>query len=148
MTNKQLENEIIKALDIDANIDWTFSETSPEEEFKELKKFVKRLFKEKVVKDMVSEKLKEIMSQKGIDKGFVLDTILKAIDIAEEKQDVSNMLRAAENFVEMLEMKPNKKVTTDTLQIDMTNQIMDQIETEEKKMVASRKTEELTNESE
>ena len=48
----------------------------------------------------------------------------------------------------ILEMKPNKKVTTDTLQIDMTNQIMDQIETEEKKMVASRKTEELTNESE
>jgi hypothetical protein len=93
---------------------------------------------------MVSEKLKEIMSQKGIDKGFVLDTILKAIDIAEEKQDVSNMLRAAENFVEMLEMKPNKKVTTDTLQIDMTNQIMDQIETEEKKMIASRKTEERT----
>jgi hypothetical protein len=46
MTSKQLENEIIKALDIDANIDWTFSETSPEEEFKELKKFVKRLFKE------------------------------------------------------------------------------------------------------
>lgn len=108
---------------------------------------VKRLFKEKVVKDMVSEKLKEIMASKGIDKGFVLDTILKAIDIAEEKQDVSNMLRAAENFVEMLEMKPNKKVTTDTLQIDMTNQIMDQIETEEKKMVASRKTEELTNEA-
>jgi len=92
---------------------------------------------------MVSEKLKEIMASKGIDKGFVLDTILKAIDIAEEKQDVSNMLRAAENFVEMLEMKPNKKVTTDTLQIDMTNQIMDQIETEEKKMIASRKTEEL-----
>ena len=103
---------------------------------------------EKVVKDMVSEKLKEIMSQKGIDKGFVLDTILKAIDIAEEKQDVSNMLRAAENFVEMLEMKPNKKVTTDTLQIDMTNQIMDQIETEEKKMVASRKTEELESNDE
>jgi len=51
------------------------------------------------------------------------------------------MLRAAENFVDMLEMKPNKKITTDTLEIDMTNQIMDKIETEEKKMVASRKTE-------
>ena len=38
-------------------------------------------------------------------------------------------------------MKPNKKVTTDTLQIDMTNQIADKIETEEKKMIAQRKTE-------
>ena len=102
---------------------------------------VKRLFKQEVIKDMVEEKLMEIMNSKGIDKSFVLDTILKAIAIAEEKQDVSNMLRAAENFVDMLEMKPNKKITTDTLEIDMTNQIMDQIETEEKKMVASRKTE-------
>ena len=107
---------------------------------------VRRLFKQEVIKDMVEEKLKEIMASKGIDKGFVLDTIMKAISIAEQKQDVSGMLRAAENFVDMLEMKPNKKVTTDTLQIDMTNQIMDQIETEEKKMVASRKTEEVTDE--
>ena len=90
---------------------------------------------------MVEEKLKEILSSRGIDKGYVLDTILKAISIAEDKQDVSNMLRGVENFVDMLEMKPSKKVTTDTLQIDMTNQIMDNIETEEKKLVASRKVE-------
>jgi hypothetical protein len=102
---------------------------------------VKRLFREKVITNMVEEKLKEILSSRGIDKGYVLDTILKAISIAEDKQDVSNMLRGVENFVDMLEMKPSKKVTTDTLQIDMTNQIMDNIETEEKKLVASRKVE-------
>lgn len=101
----------------------------------------KRLFKEKVVKNMIEEKMKEVLSEKGIDRGFVLDTIKKAINIAEEKEDPSNMLRATENLVEMLEMKPNKKITTDTLQIDMTNQIMDNIETEEKKMVAEHKTE-------
>ena len=44
MTNKQLENEIIKALDINSNVDWTT--TDPNKEFKELKKFVKKLFKE------------------------------------------------------------------------------------------------------
>jgi len=102
---------------------------------------VKRLFKQKVISNMVEEKLKEILSSRGVDKGYVLDTILKAISIAEDKQDVSNMLRGVENFVDMLEMKPNKKVTTDTLQIDMTNQIMDKIETEEKKLVATRKVE-------
>ena len=101
----------------------------------------KRLFKEKVVKNMIEEKMKEVLSEKGIDRGFVLDTIKKAINIAEEKEDPSNMLRATENLVDMLEMKPNKKITTDTLQIDMTNQIMDNIETEEKKMVAEHKTE-------
>jgi hypothetical protein len=90
---------------------------------------------------MIEEKLKEVLISKGIDKGFVLDTMLNAIEIAREKQDVSNILRAAENFIDLLEMRPNKKITTDTLQIDMTNQIIDQIETEEKKLVASRKTE-------
>ena len=101
----------------------------------------KRLFKEKVVKRMVEEKMKEVLASKGINRGFVLDVIRKSIDIAENKEDVANMLRAAENLVDMLEMKPNKKVTTDTLQIDMTNQIADKIETEEKKMIAQRKTE-------
>ena len=104
---------------------------------------VRRLFKQRIIKNMIEEKLKEVLISKGIDKGFVLDTMLEAIEIAKEKQDVSNILRAAENFVDLLEMKPNKKITTDTLQIDMTNQIMDQVETEEKKMVASRKTESM-----
>ena len=102
---------------------------------------VRRLFKQEVIRNMIEEKLKEVLISKGIDKGFVLDTMLNAIEIAREKQDVSNILRAAENFIDLLEMRPNKKITTDTLQIDMTNQIIDQIETEEKKLVASRKTE-------
>jgi hypothetical protein len=102
---------------------------------------VRRLFKQEVIRNMIEEKLKEVLVSKGINKGFVLDTILDAIEIAKEKQDVSNILRAAENFIDLLEMRPNKKITTDTVQIDMTSQIVDQIETEEKKLIASRKTE-------
>ena len=44
MTSKQLENEIIKALNINSNVDWIT--TDPNKEFKELMKFVKKLFKE------------------------------------------------------------------------------------------------------
>ena len=44
MTNKQLESEIIKALNINSNVDWIT--TDPNKEFKELIKFVKKLFKE------------------------------------------------------------------------------------------------------
>jgi|TARA_R100000322_G_scaffold35529_1_gene22758 hypothetical protein len=44
MTSKQLENEIIKALNINSNVDWIT--TDPNKEFKELIKFVKKLFKE------------------------------------------------------------------------------------------------------
>ena len=44
MSSKQLENEIIKALNINSNVDWIT--TDPNKEFKELIKFVKKLFKE------------------------------------------------------------------------------------------------------
>ena len=38
-------------------------------------------------------------------------------------------------------MKPSKKVTTDTVQIDLTKQIADTIATEEKKLLVQRKEE-------
>ena len=44
MTSKQLESKIIKALNINSNVDWIT--TDPNKEFKELIKFVKKLFKE------------------------------------------------------------------------------------------------------
>ena len=47
MTSKQLESEIIKALNINSKIYWdTNPELDPNKEFKYLIKFVKKLFKE------------------------------------------------------------------------------------------------------
>ena len=47
MNIKQLEKEIIKALDINSKIYWdTDPELDPNKEFKYLKKFVRKLFKE------------------------------------------------------------------------------------------------------
>ena len=46
MTKKEIEREIIKALDINTKVDWNWSELTPSQEFKELKKFVKKLFRE------------------------------------------------------------------------------------------------------
>ena len=91
---------------------------------------------------MVQEKLKQVLNDKGITKSFVLDKMKKAMEIAETKEDVNGLLKASDAFMDLLEMKPSKKVTTDTFQIDVTNQIADQIETEDKKMLMSRKTEE------
>ena len=46
LSRTYIEKEIIKALDINTKVDWTWAELTPNEEFKELKKFVKKLFKE------------------------------------------------------------------------------------------------------
>ena len=43
--HKKSEKEIINALSINAIVDWESNETSPNEEFKYLKKFVRKLFR-------------------------------------------------------------------------------------------------------
>jgi hypothetical protein len=44
MNIKQLEKEILKALKINSKIDWSMGD--PNKEFKDLKQFVQKLFKE------------------------------------------------------------------------------------------------------
>ena len=44
MNVTQLEKEIIKALEINSKVDW--STVDPSEEFKDLKRFVRKCFKE------------------------------------------------------------------------------------------------------
>ena len=81
------------------------------------------------------------MEEKGISKSSVVDTMLEAIEIARHKQDVTNMLKACDYFMELLEMKPSKKITTDTLQLDVSSSIADAIESEEKSLLMQRKEE-------
>lgn len=104
---------------------------------------VRRLFKQKEIQAMVDKKLDELLTNKGITKEMVLDLHLKALEMAESKSDVSNFLRATENFMKLLDMEPNKKITTDTLEIDYTKSIENAIEQEDKRMKLSRSTEEI-----
>ena len=90
---------------------------------------------------MVEEKLQKILINKGITQDQVLDLQLEALEIARNKGDVSNFLRVTENFMDLLQMKPGKKVTTDTVEIDLTNKMTDTIEQEDKRVKLQRKEE-------
>ena len=103
---------------------------------------VRRVLKQEVIKKMVEKKLREVLSEKGINNSSVLDTMLEGLDIARAKQDVTNMIKISDAFMELLEMKPNKKITTDMLQLDVSNSIGDIIAKEEKAFKVSRKIEE------
>lgn len=46
MNIDRLEKEILRALNINSKVNWDFADITPNEEFKLLKKFVKKLFKE------------------------------------------------------------------------------------------------------
>ena len=45
ITLTELQKKIFEALDTNASVNWEFAEISPSEEFKELKKYFKKLFK-------------------------------------------------------------------------------------------------------
>lgn len=103
---------------------------------------VRRVLKQEVIKKMVEKKLREVLSEKGINSSSVLDTMLEGLHIARNKQDVTNMIKISDAFMDLLEMKPNKKITTDTLQLDVASNIGDLIANEEKSLKMSRKVEE------
>jgi|TARA_R100000234_G_scaffold55279_1_gene33187 hypothetical protein len=102
---------------------------------------VRRFLKQKVTKQMVEKKLKELLSEKGISKELALDNVLIALKMAESKGDVNNFLKANDTLMDLLEMKPNKKMITDTIQVDMTKQIADTIAKEDKRLTLQRKSE-------
>jgi hypothetical protein len=97
----------------------------------------KRLFKTKQVKKMIQDKLKDILIDKNIDEGFVLDVIKDAIEVAKVKEDSGNMIRAAKELSEFLDMKPKTKQVTESLEMDMSHQIADSYETQTKKLKAT-----------
>ena len=101
----------------------------------------RRLFKMEGVKRMVDKRIDQALKEKGISEGEVLDVISDAITIAKEKKDPSSMLRGAETYVRILDMLPKKSVQTDTMQIDVTNQILNDIEKEEKRLKLEQKKE-------
>ena len=93
----------------------------------------KRLFKKESIQKMLDKEIQKALKQRNISQGDVLDILLDGIGVARENKDASNILRGAEQFIKILDMLPKKSMQTDTVQIDMTNTILDKIATEEKK---------------
>ena len=78
------------------------------------------LLKKEYVKEMISKELKEVFEEKGITEGTVIDMINDAHSVAKEKNDPSNMLRAAENFVKILKMD-SKNEQKDTFDAELSS---------------------------
>lgn len=106
----------------------------------------KRLFKTKEAKQMIEEKLKEVLVDREIDEGFVLDTIKDAIEVAKVKENSADMIRAAKELSIFLDMAPKQKQVTETLELDMSSQIEANYEKQQKKLVAT-KTQDINEEN-
>jgi len=69
----------------------------------------KSLLKKEYVKEMIDDELKKILAEKEIDEGSVLDMIKKAHEVANDKLDPANMMRAAEVLVKILGLYDRKQ---------------------------------------
>ena len=79
----------------------------------------KALVKKDWMREMIDDQIKKYLKEKDIDEGTVLDMIEESYGVAKEKKDAGNMLRSAENLVNILGMKADaKKEVPDHLQIE------------------------------
>jgi hypothetical protein len=83
------------------------------------------------------DKIGTIYRPDQIDEGYVLDVIKDAVDVAKMKEDPANMIRAAKELSEFLDMKPKNKQVTESIEMDMSHQIADTYNKQTKKLKAT-----------
>ena len=98
---------------------------------------VKKQLKTKEDKKIMADKLKEILVEKEIDEGYVLDVMKDAVDVAKVKEDAANMIRAAKELSVFLDMQPKNKQVTESIEMDMSHQIADTYDKQTKKLKAT-----------
>ena len=106
----------------------------------EFKKW-KRMMKTEVFDKMIKEELADLLTDHGLDKTYTLDLFAKVIEIAQDKKDVTNLMRAVENLQGMHGMKDKQLVkTTEKLEAISNTKLIDELREEEDKLIATKTT--------
>ena len=101
----------------------------------------KRMMRTEVFGKMVREQLQLLLSEHGMTEAYTLDLLAEAIDMAKNKKDVTNMLKAVDNLQTMHGMNEKSKVkTTQQLEATTTRRLLDEIDEEEQKIIATQVT--------
>jgi hypothetical protein len=99
------------------------------------KRKYKRWMKSEVFTDMVREEHQKLLQKHSMDEDFTMELLKNAIDIAKDKKDVSNMLKAVDNLQEMHGMKDKATVkTTEHIEASETHKMLESLEEEERRL--------------
>ena len=116
--------------DFDLAIDWAFGSVSDDE-----RRRYRRTMKSESFKKMVNEEMQKLLEDHELTKDYTMDLLKESIEVAKEKKDVSNMLKAVDNLQDLHGMKDKGQiVTTNTLEASMTRKMLDEIDAEEKRL--------------
>jgi len=84
---------------------------------------------------MVRDELEGLLEKHGKTKGYTLELLDEVIQMAKEKKDVTNLMRAIENLQDMHGMKDKKQVRqTVQLEAVQTKRLLADVEEEEQRM--------------
>jgi len=90
---------------------------------------IKKFYKSEECTKMVREEVKKILESCGITEQTVIEMLLDAMKVAKEKRDAANMLRAAENFVDMYGMKDkDRQIDTRTFELESESEDLAKLE--------------------
>ena len=104
----------------------------------EFKKW-KRIMKTEVFDKMIKEELADLLTDHGLDKTYTLDLFAKVIEMAQDKKDVTNLMRAVENLQGMHGMKDKQLVkTTESIEAISNTKLIDELREEEDKLIATK----------
>ncbi len=78
---------------------------------------VRRLFKQEIIQDMVTDEFKAQMEKKGLNADFVMDKLTRAAELAEEKQDGATLLKVSDRVAEYLGIAPEKRKITASFEL-------------------------------
>jgi hypothetical protein len=73
----------------------------------------KALLKKRYIKEMIDKELEGVLVEKGVTQGTVIDMLLESADMARSKEQAANLLRVAENLMDIFGMKVKKEVKQD-----------------------------------
>jgi len=119
--------------DFDLAIDWAFGSTTEDE-----RRRYKRTMRTKSFNRMVRDEIQKLLSDWEMTEGFTMELLKDTIEMAKDKKDVTNLLKAVDNLQELHGMKDKGQVvTTNTITASMTRKMLNEIEEEERKLEAS-----------
>lgn len=105
----------------------------------EQKRSIARRMNKRTFQEMVSDRVRDILSDNGINERFVVDLLKESIELAREKRDARTMLSIAQNLESLTGMDEKSK-TVETATISLTQKatdLLDRAKTEERKIEAS-----------
>ena len=122
--------------DYNQAIEWALGEINDSQ-----KRKWKRTMKTEIFQNMVRDELAKRLTEHGLDEDYTLDLLKEAIELAQGKKDITNLLKAVDNLQDMHGMKEKHLLkTTDKIEAFSSVKLIDELKEEEKSFIAQRTT--------